>query len=691
MHLYLETDDDARTLDFVARENALSDTALKTDAFDADAAAFKAMMERDDRLIHFSRRGDWLNTFRKTAGNPMGVWQRLPATQAPVPEAAWETVFDLDAYNAAEGRTWIWRGAVTCPWDPSRVLLSLSDGGSDLRIFREFDCESLAFVEGGFSTPLARSHATWESLDHILYFGSIDRESATQSSWPRVGRRVARGQDVAEAATVFAAEDSDVTGYGTVYGPEMARLSQGDHLSGNERLSIFTAVHTIGTASHVVSKNGGTPVPLDIPRESDAGTNHRFCLWRAKTDERVPSGSLVLQELPVRLGSDQPPAPARVLFTPTGRRFCTDFMLLRDWCVFTIADTMTPRLFLLDLRVEDAEPFELTLPDGVETLSYHPLYSDLHLGDDTLIVSGQGFLQPPTLYRLDLSDRAKPLALQPVAASPAYFDASGMSSLLLEATSEDGTAVPYRLVLPATFDMGTLPVLLYGYGGFEVPLQPYYSGVTGRWLEQGGAYVQAYIRGGGEFGAAWHKAAKREGRHRAFADFAAIARDLVARGYTKPQHIACNGGSNGGLLTGVMLTRYPDLFGAVWCQVPVLDMLRFHTFPAGRAWMDEYGDPDNAQDRETMLAYSPLQAVRPATEVTYPPIYIESSSNDDRVHPSHARRFAAQLRELGHDPLFHEFTSGGHGGEGDTAASAARIATGYSFLRQTIMKPAATE
>ncbi|KQS68053.1 peptidase [Rhizobium sp. Leaf371] len=687
MHLYLETDDDARTLDFVARENARSDAALKTEAFAADAAAFKAMMEREDKLIHFTRRGDWLTTFRKTARNPMGVWQRLPADQAPVPEAAWETMFDLDAYNATTGRTWIWRGAVTCPWEPSRVLLSLSDGGSDLRLFREFDCKSLSFVAGGFETPLARSHASWESLDSILYFGSIDRASATQSSWPRVGRRVARGQDVASAEPVFAADDSDVTAYATVYGSEMA--GQSDGLSADDRLAIFTAVHTIGTASHVISKNAAPPVPVDIPRESDAGFNHRFCLWRAKTDERVPSGSLVLQELPVRLGSDRPPSPARVLFTPSDRRFCTDFALLRDWCVFTIADNMTPRLFLIDLGNAEAEPFELTLPDGVETLSYYPLYSDLHLGDDTLIVSGQGFLRPPTLYRLALSDRTRPLVLQPIAASPSYFDASGMSSLLLEATSEDGTAVPYRLVLPAKFEMGALPVLLYGYGGFEVPLQPYYSGVTGRWLDQGGAYVQAYIRGGGEFGAEWHRAAKREGRHRAFADFAAIAKDLVARGYSKPRHIACNGGSNGGLLTGVMLTRYPALFGAVWCQVPVLDLLRFHTFPAGRAWMDEYGDPDNAQDREAMLAYSPLQAVRPAAEVAYPPIYIESSSNDDRVHPSHARRFAAQLRELGHDPVFHEFTSGGHGGEGDTAASAARVATGYSFLRQTIMTPEA--
>jgi prolyl oligopeptidase len=682
MHLYLETDDDSRTLDFVAQENARSDAALHTGDFEADTAAIKALMEREDRLIHFTRRGGWLYTLRKTAAHPMGAWQRIAASEAPLPSAPWETVFDLDAYNASEGRTWIWRGAVTCPWNPARVLLSLSDGGSDLRMFREFDCDTMAFVEGGFSTPTVRSHASWISADEIAYFGSIDREAATQSGWPRVGRRLARGQDVADAPILYAADDSDVTADCSVFGPEMA----GDQ--GTDRLAIFTAVHTIGTASYLVQKNEGPLIPVGIPAESDADFNHRFCLWRSKSDEQVPTGTLVLQPLPAHLGTDAASAEPRVLFSPAERQFVTGFALLREWCVFTVADNMTPRLFLLDLSTENAEPFELALPDGLQTLSYRPLDSDLHLGDDTLIVSGQGFLIPPALYRLDLSDRAKPLALKPVAASPAYFDATGMSCLLLEATSEDGTQVPYRLVLPAAFTMGALPVLQYGYGGFEVALQPSYSGVIGRWLEQGGAYVQAYIRGGSELGADWHRAAKRDGRHRAFADFAAIARDLVERGYTQPKHIACNGGSNGGLLTGVMLTRYPECFGAVWCQVPVLDMLRFHTFPAGRAWMDEYGDPDKPEDREMLRSYSPLQAARPAADVAYPPIYIESSSNDDRVHPSHARRFAARLRELGHDPLFHEFTSGGHGGEGDTAASAARVATGYSFLKQTIMKPA---
>ena len=227
---------------------------------------------------------------------------------------------------------------------------------------------------------------------------------------------------------------------------------------------------------------------------------------------------------------------------------------------------------------------------------------------------------------------------------------------------------------------------MYGYGGFASPLAPYYSGTNGRWLEQGGAYVQAYIRGGGELGPDWHRVAKGRGRHKAFEDFVAIARDLVKRGYTKPSRIACTGGSNGGLLTAVMLTRYPEDFGAVWTRVPVIDMSRFHVFPAGKAWMDEYGNPDVPSDLDYMLGYSPLHQVRPAGETAYPPTYVESSSNDDRVHPSHARRFAKRLIEAGHEPLFHEYGSGGHGGAGDSSEQAARLALGYSFLRQAIMR-----
>ncbi|RUM05644.1 prolyl oligopeptidase family serine peptidase [Rhizobium chutanense] len=680
MNLHLETDDDLRTRKFIEEHNALSDAALRTPQFAEDRDAIKALIERQDRLIVPMRRGEWLFDFRQSKDNPLGLWLRLPANQEPLPDAQWEPVFDLDAFCAGEGKRWNWRGVVTCPWEPTRVLLTLSDGGSDLLRLLEFDAERKEIVEGGFDTPAARSHANWLNRDEICYFGSIDRYSATRSGWPRVGRRLKRGQPPEEAAIMFEAADEDVYGFNLVIDPALSGASADAGL-----INIFVAAHEIGVSSAFLIGNDGTRRRIELPEEADFQFNHDHCLWRAKTDERVATGSLVLQRFDPSsetsvLGQE------RILFQPGEGQSISQMMLMRQWCVFIISDRLRPRLLVLDLSKPDAEQREIALPADMQTAYFRPLHADLHLGDDTLHIVGQGFLQPPACYRLELSDRSTEPGPIFVAAAPRYFDATDMSSELLEAVSEDGTKVPYRLVLPKHWTKGALPVLLYGYGGFDVSLSPTYSGVTGRWLEQGGAYVQAYIRGGGEFGPDWYRSAKRQGRDRAFADFVAIARDLVARGYTVPSRIACQGGSNGGLLTGVMLTRYPRDFGAVWCQVPVLDMTRFHLFSAGQAWMDEYGDPEMPEDRDFMLGYSPLHNVRPATELAYPPIYIESSANDDRVHPSHARRFAARLEEAGHRPLFHEFGSGGHGGDGNSEERAARAAMGYSFLRQTIMR-----
>ncbi|MBY5815240.1 S9 family peptidase [Rhizobium leguminosarum] len=680
MNLHLETDDDPRTRQFIDEHNRVSGAALRTPEFDRDRDAIKALIERQDRLIVPMRRGEWLFDFRQSKDNPLGIWLRLPADQEPLPDAAWEPVFDLDAFCVREGKRWNWRGAVTCPWEPTRVLLTLSDGGSDLLRLLEFDAERKQVVEGGFDTPATRSHATWLSRDEICYFGSIDRFSATRSGWPRVGRRLKRGQRPEDAAVMFEAADEDVYGFNLVIDPALSGASADRGL-----IDIFVAAHEIGVASAFLIANDGTQRRIDLPKEADFQFNHDHCLWRSKTDERVATGSLVLQRFDPAAETAML-GPERILFQPGEGQSIAQMMLMQEWCVFIISDRLRPRLMLLDLTRPDAEQREIALPADMQTAHFRPLHADLHLGDDTLHIVGQGFLQPPVCYRLELSDRSKEAEPVFVAAAPSYFDTTDMSSELLEAVSEDGTRVTYRLVLPKQWTKGALPVLLYGYGGFDVPLSPSYSGVTGRWLEQGGAYVQAYIRGGGEFGPDWYRSAKRQGRDRAFADFVAIARDLVARGYTVPSRIACQGGSNGGLLTGVMLTRYPQDFGAVWCQVPVLDMTRFHLFTAGQAWMDEYGDPEAPVDRDFMLGYSPLHNVGAATKVSYPPVYIESSANDDRVHPSHARRFAARLEEEGHRPLFHEFGSGGHGGDGNSEERAARAAMGYSFLRQTIMR-----
>jgi prolyl oligopeptidase len=680
MDLFLETDDAPETLEFVAERNLAAQHMLSTPEFEADRDAIKAMIEREDRLIVPSRRGRWLFDFHQSRDNPLGIWRRLPADQEPRSDAPWEPVFDLDAFCESEGKRWIFRGALTCPFEPTRVLLQLSDGGSDLLRLVEFDAEAKSFVEGGFDTPAVRAHANWLNRDEICYFGSIDTYSATRSGWPRVGRRLKRGQKPEDAAILYEASESDVYGAAMVIDPLFWKGS-----SDESQITMFFAGHEIGKMSAFVSQAEGALTRLDLPVDIDLSINHDHCLWRAKTDERFATGTLIMQGFDPS-AADPLRKPERILFSPQQGQSIQQFSLLRDWCVFIVSDRLRPRLFLLDLDKPDATAQELPLPPELQSVSFRLLDADLTQGEQTLQLVGQGFLQPQTRYLLPLDDRSRPPQLQRLDTAPSYFDAEGMRSELLEATSADGTKVPYHIVLPKSWVPGELPVLEYGYGGFESPLSPYYSGVNGLWLSHGGAFVQAYIRGGGEFGPDWHRVAKRDGRHKAFEDFVAVARDLVARGYTNPSRIACTGGSNGGLLTAVMLTRYPEDFGAVWTRVPVIDMSRFHLFPAGKAWMDEYGNPDEPADLDFLLAYSPLHQVKPAAEIQYPPVYIESSSNDDRVHPSHARRFAKRLEDMGHQPIFQEFGSGGHGGSGNSSEQAARTAMGYSFLRRSIIR-----
>jgi prolyl oligopeptidase len=679
MNLFLETDGDPNTIAFVTEQNERSDRQFRTPEFEKDRDALKAMIEREDRLIIPTRRGRWQFDFHRSKDNPLGLWRRLPADQPPRHDAAWETVLDMDDFCRREGKRWIYSGAITSPYEPTRVLLILSDGGSDQLRLLEFDTETKTIVEGGFDTPPARAHATWLSPDEIAYFGSIDEFSATRSGWPRVGRSLKRGIDPKDAPILYEADKSDIYGTASIIDP----LFWGGKPD-ERKIEIFSAGHEIGKASVHVKGADGEIRRLDLPKEADSDINHSHAIWRAKSDERYPVGTLILQDF--HPFGAEPLTNARVLFSPEPGQSVSQFTLLKTWAVFIVSDRMVPKLYLVDLTKPNPVPEQMSLPEDLQTVSFRLFDADLTLGEEILTVVGQGFLLPSTAYRLDLTDREGARKLVPIGTSPAYFDATGMQSELLEATSEDGTKVPYHIALPKSWTRGELPVLMYAYGGFGVSLSPVYSGAYGLWLDQGGAFVQAYIRGGGELGPDWHNTAKGQGRHKAFEDFAAVARDLVRRGYTKPSRIACNGGSNGGLLTAVMATRYPDDFGAVWTSVPVIDMSRFHLFPAGKAWMDEYGNPDLTEDLNYMLTYSPLHQVKPLSEITYPPIYVDSSTNDDRVHPSHARRFAKRLIDAGHAPYFREYGSGGHGGAGDTTEMAERHAMGYSFLRQTIMR-----
>jgi prolyl oligopeptidase len=651
--------DEAAIAAFVGAENARTEARLIDDAFAQDVAAVRAIMEAKDSLPSVSRRGDWLFTYKMTPENPRGLWLCLPADQVPTPDAAWETMFDLDAFCTATGQVWHWRGAATAWFDPTKVLLRLSLDGSDLTRHVEFDLTTRGIVPGGFDiAPERGGAAEWMDADTLLWTcGTGDAGALTRSGWPRTVRHLHRD---GRNTQVFACAADDLLA--TAY-----LVKQGDR--------VFPVHVRMPAINMNVSTLLGSDGPIDLPTPPDAigMTDGRHFAYVAQSDGAFAAGTLVLG----RLGGT-----ARAVFTPGPRRAvkAETVFFHHGWLIWTETETLQPRLMALHLDTGGPAQ-EVPLPEGTESFWVGTFDANADAGDGTLTLHASGFLMPRRTYLFDLGAGVAGVTFRLLMAQPARFDARNLAVELLMAPSEDGTEVPYHIVRPRGVQ-GPVPVMLYGYGGYAVTLDPGYDAITGKlWLERGGAYVMAHIRGGGELGPAWWTAAKGAGRHRAFADFVAIARDLVARGITTPAQIGCHGGSNGGLLCGVMLTRYPDDFGAVWANVGVYDMLRYHLFPSGAGWIDEYGDPDDPVARDWLLGYSPLHNIDPAR--AYPPALIDTSDSDDRVHPSHSRRFAAALRAAGHDTLFYSH-AGGHGGGGGSDEKAREMALGYAFMRQAL-------
>jgi prolyl oligopeptidase len=650
--------DEAAIAAFVSRENARTEARLTGPGFDSDVATLRAVFEQPDRVMSVTRRGKWQFTYRLTAENPRGLWLCLPDDHAPLPEAAWETAFDLDAFCAASGQVWHWRGAATAWFDPTKVLLRLSLDGSDLTRHLEYDLTARKIVPGGFDiAPERGGSVDWIDADTLLWTCATGDDAQTRSGWPRHVRHLHRN---GLSDLVFAAGANDLLA--TAY---LVRAATG-----------VCAVHVVMpainmNASTLITPDG--PVTLPTPADTAGATNGTHYVYVAHSDGEFPTGTLVLG----RFGE----TPSAV-FTPGPRRAVDEESVFfhENWLIWKEADELRPRLMALDLQ-GDGPAQELPLPEAAEVAWVHPFDANPLGGDGTLMLEISGFLVPRRSYLFDLKNGIAGITYRLLLSQPVQFDATGHQVQLLTARSDDGTMVPYHLVRPMGAT-GPVPVLLTGYGGYAVSVDPSYDAATGKmWLEHGGAYAMAHIRGGGEFGPTWWTVAKGPGRPRAFEDFAAIASDLVARGISTAPQIACHGGSNGGLLCGVMLTRYPERFGAVWANVGVHDMLRYHLFPSGAGWIDEYGDPDDPNAAAWLAAYSPLHNIHPTP--AYPPALIDTSDSDDRVHPSHSRRFAAALRAAGHDTLFYSH-AGGHGGGGGSDEKAREIALGYRFLRQAV-------
>ena len=668
-HLWLEEIEGEKAVKWVDAESAKTLAAFSGAGFEADRAALLAIMDSPDKLPHVSRRGAFLYNYWIDAAQPKGLWRRTTLDSFRSGAPAWETVLDLDALAEAEDEDWIWGGPSTFPGTHDRALIELSVGGGDATVMREFDIERLVFIPDGFVLPEAKTDVSWYDRDTLIVCSALGDGMATTSGYARTVKVWKRGTDFADAKIVFEVPEDHLA-----CGVEVIPTANGAPLVlYGDTIDFFHTVENIGTLE-------GPQTRLDLPTDSAKRMTETALAVKPRTEWTVegtthPSDAVLVIDY-ARFAAGE--RDFQCVFTPGERLSISHFYWLRDDALMICAlDDMRPVHTIWRRDGDRWTSEEVTGLPKIGTAFVWPLDIEREESDGSLLANVQDPLTPASL--LHIEPGAAPALLK---RAPAYFDATGLVVSRHEAISTDGERIPYVQVGPEGAS-GDAPVHLTGYGGFRVPMLPgYNAGIGKAWLEKGGVSVTANIRGGGEFGTRWHDAGRLAGKRLSHDDFASVAADLVERGVTVPRRIAAEGGSNGGHLIANMLTRYPQRFGALFCTIPLIDMRRYTKLLAGASWIAEYGDPDKPEDWAFLSAMSAYHTASADTD--YPPILIATARKDDRVHPGHARKMVAKLKEIGHEAWLYEPPAGGHGYGKDNAERATFTALGYAFLRKKI-------
>jgi prolyl oligopeptidase len=666
--VWLEEVESPRALAWVAEQNARSQAVLEGDPryarFREEAVA---IFTSEARIPVPVFRAGGIDNFWQDKTNPKGLWRRTTLDSYRTDTPRWETLLDVGALARAEGRNWVWKGANCLPPDRRYCLVSLSNGGQDAVEVREFDTRNKVFRADGFRIPEGKHRLTWVDADTLAVATDFGGGTLTESGYPYVVKLLTRGQTLDAATEIFrgSAEDG---GYGVF--PSTLRDEAGRPLG----ILIGRPVDTFDAEYHLWAGGRTQRVPLPTKASFQEHVDGQVIFTLEEAWGGFPQGALIAYDL-AALTRDAAAAKAELIFAPDASQAIEGVTSTDERLIVHLLENVNGAIDVWD-RVDGRWTAKrLALPQNA-TFS---LGSAQHDGEK-LFVGVQSFLEPTGLYLADAATGS----VEKLKSLPPQFDASRFTVDQFFATSRDGTRVPYFVVRPKdlAYD-GTAPTLQFGYGGFQISKPPVYLPEVGKlWLENGGVYVIANIRGGGEFGPAWHQSVLREKRQGAFDDFHAVAEDLIRRKITSPEHLGIYGRSNGGVLTSVAMTQRPDLYEAVVIESPLIDMLRYHEMPAGASWIGEYGDPRVPADAAFIARYSAYQALKPGRD--YPEPYVTTNTRDDRVHPGHARKFAARMQALGYPVLYFEDTEGGHSYDSDPIKNAERWARHYVYLSRKL-------
>lgn len=670
-YIWLEEARSEKALDWVRNENKRTLSVLEADPrFEQLKKEALAILDSKDRIPYVSFRPDGLYNFWQDKENPKGLVRRTSLESYKTENPGWEIVLDVDALAATEGKEWVYKGSTCLPPTLNKCMIALSDGGEDATIMREFDMRTKSFVEGGFAIEeKSQGGISWIDSDTLLVSRDFGEGTLSDSEYPITSRMWQRGTRLADAPEIFRGQSSDVWA--------------GASLLRDNDATIHARIARRGVSFHEsehFTQKDGEWLKLDIPKKaSPYGIVDGHLLYSTDVDweadgQTFPADSLIAVNLE-EWKADPNGAAKTLVWAPAERQTKRGGAITGNALFVGLLDNVAGKVLQFNFVDNEWVNKPVDLPDNA-TVSIAASSDET----DQIMFTVTDFLNPTTLYYSDGSG-----APQVLKNSPSFFDKAGMEVDQHEATSADGTKIPYFIVKPKGMTMnGETATLMSGYGGFQVSRLPRYLGTTGKlWVEKGGAYVLANLRGGGEFGPGWHQSAIRENKQRTWDDFIAVGEDLVAKGFTSPEHLGIQGGSQGGLLVGTAFTQRPDLFGAAIVAIPLFDMLRYHLIGRGASWIGEYGDPRIPEQRAWIEGYSPYQKI--VEGVDYPTPFLWASTADDRTHPAHARKGAARLKALGQPYYYFEDMTGGHSGGVDNEQRAKLQALQYIYLMRQLM------